>query len=491
MIHRNGKHLLLPLATVLSFSIPLSAYATNGMNLEGYGPIAHSMGGASMAYDNGTAAVMNNPATLGLMEEGNRLDVALGMLGPNVTAKMQGMPDAESSGGPYYMPALGWAQKRNQLTYGLGLFSQGGMGTEYDGSSFLAAGSGETVRSEVGVGRLIAPLSYNINSQWTIAGSLDFVWAGMDIKMAMSGAQFSDMTVAGTQEYGTASGSMVDGLFSMIGFGMLAPPPDSINWARFDFSDSSAFTGEAMGTGFAGKIGAVFKLNSTWSFGATYHSKTSLDDLESSNATLSMNANVDNNVLSGDFQTSGPAGTYTATSIPVSGKIIVKDFQWPATFGIGTAGNFGKWMVAADIKQIFWKDVMKDFEMTFIADANQSNPLAAGAGFGGTQVDAVLFQEWKDQTILQVGAGYMMTDKTTLRFGFNYGENPIPDKYLNALFPAIVENHLTGGIGYDIDKNSGVDFSLVYAPEVEATSGQGVTSTHSQFNWQFMYSYVF
>ena len=41
-------------------------WATNGMNLEGYGPIATGMGGASMAYDNGTAAMMNNPATLQL-----------------------------------------------------------------------------------------------------------------------------------------------------------------------------------------------------------------------------------------------------------------------------------------------------------------------------------------------------------------------------------------------------------------------------------------
>jgi long-chain fatty acid transport protein len=33
------------------------------MNMEGYGPIACGMGGACMAFDNGTAAVMNNPAT--------------------------------------------------------------------------------------------------------------------------------------------------------------------------------------------------------------------------------------------------------------------------------------------------------------------------------------------------------------------------------------------------------------------------------------------
>ena len=46
-----------------------AAFATNGMNLEGYGPVAHAMGGASMAHDNGSAAMMNNPATLGLLDQ--------------------------------------------------------------------------------------------------------------------------------------------------------------------------------------------------------------------------------------------------------------------------------------------------------------------------------------------------------------------------------------------------------------------------------------
>lgn len=52
-------------------------FATNGMNLEGYGPVSMGMGGTGMAFDHGTAAVMHNPATLGLMPAGHRLDVAL------------------------------------------------------------------------------------------------------------------------------------------------------------------------------------------------------------------------------------------------------------------------------------------------------------------------------------------------------------------------------------------------------------------------------
>ena len=52
---------------IAGFAAPGVSFATNGMNMEGYGPIATGMGGASMAYDNGAAAMVNNPATIGLM----------------------------------------------------------------------------------------------------------------------------------------------------------------------------------------------------------------------------------------------------------------------------------------------------------------------------------------------------------------------------------------------------------------------------------------
>jgi long-chain fatty acid transport protein len=49
-----------------------------------------------------------------------------------------------------------------------------------------------------------------------------------------------------------------------------------------------------------------------------------------------------------------------------------------------------------------------------------------------------------------------------------------------------------GGVGYAMSNVSSVDFSFTYAPEVTATnSNTGVTTTHSQTNWQLMYSQRF
>lgn len=58
---------------------------------------------AAMGYDNGTAAMANNPATLALMADDSRLDVMVGFVGPDVETSM-GM--GKSGADAFYMPAM-------------------------------------------------------------------------------------------------------------------------------------------------------------------------------------------------------------------------------------------------------------------------------------------------------------------------------------------------------------------------------------------------
>lgn len=517
------KHALLPLAISAAIASPMSAYATNGMNMEGYGPIATGMGGASMAYDNGTAAMMNNPATLGLMaEDSSRLDLAVGRLGIDITstfdptgsgtAPMTGPMPADSDATAFYMPAFGYVQRNGELSYGLGVFAQGGMGAEYAGNTFMGAGSGGKTRSEVGVGRAIVPVAMNVSDELTLAGSLDFVWASMDLKMAMPGSQFATFVPAlsGSEAMGTASGSMVDGMVGMITAANM-DPSGPINFARFDFSNSNEFSGQAIGYGFAGKLGVVYKVSDTVTVGATYHTKTKLGDMKTDNADVSMSANIDDNMLGMtwdgtpptapgyDAMVNGvPAVTYSAATIGVRGKIAVKDFQWPATFGAGIAIQAtDDLMVAADVKRIQWSDVMADFNMSFVADATQSG---LAAGFAGATMDVNMIQNWDDQTVYEIGVAYKMSDALTLRAGFNGADNPVPDTYLNALFPATINDHYTVGAGLALNDSSDINFSLAFTPEAKNTNpglsgapiaGDEITITHKQINWQLMYSASF
>lgn len=447
-----------------------SAFATNGMNLEGYGAVATAMGGASMAYDNGAGAMMNNPATLGLMSEGRGIGVALGFLGPNVDSSVPAFGMKAGSGGDaYYMPAFGYVSKTGKLTYGVGVYSQGGMGTEYSANSFMAQGTGEKTRSEVGVGRVILPLAYNVNDQFTIGGSLDFVWATMDIKMAAGVADFTAMTTNMSAGMGGAMAALVGG---------------GANTFRLDFSDNSDFFGEAYGTGFAGKIGFTYKVSPALSIGGAYHTETNLGDMKTDSKGASFSAyNVGGGGLMG---------------APVKGKLTIHDFQWPETYGLGVAYQPNdKWLLVADYKRLNWSKVMKDFKMTYST---------ANLGTGVTEfADFKISQNWDDQDIFMIGASYRVSNALTVRFGANFANNPVPDNRVHPLFPAIIKEHYTAGLGYMLSKQSGIDFSMTYAPEVSVTGTQaaagaagsgvgangGINIKHSQLNWQLQYGYRF
>ena len=415
------------------------AWATNGMLMEGYGPIALSMGGAALAYDNGTAGMMNNVATLQLGENGTRADVALGLLGPNVSSSMTGMPTAKSGGTSYVMPAVGWIRKNDQLSYGVGIFGQGGMGTEYDASSFLGA-DGKGTRSELGVGRLIFPVSYKVNDQLNVGASLDYSWAGMDMMMAADGTTLGGMVTGGSGPIAAAAPGFV-----------------AASWARIDFSNGNDFTGAAKSGGWTGKLGLTYKISPQLTLGISHHLKTGLADMKTGANAASMSASI---------------------GFADSGQIIIHDFQMPASTTVGFALQATpKLMLAVDVKSIAWADVMKQLSMTYVS-----------AGMGGS-LDFALPQNWKDQTVVSVGGAYKYSDGLTLRAGYSHASNPIPDAYVLPIFPATIEDHFTAGFGYQISKNTSLDAAVSHAPKVTIVNGSGISISHSQTNYQLMLSY--
>ncbi|MBI5690694.1 MAG: outer membrane protein transport protein [Verrucomicrobia bacterium] len=465
--------LLRPLSRTASVLLALLAaqplFATNGMNLEGYGPIAAAMGGTSLAFDNGTAAVINNPATLGLMASRARLDIAVGLLGPDITATSPTGVPADSSATAFYMPAFGYAVRRGDLTFGFGVFGQGGMGCEYDRNSWRGLGFGLTNRTEVSVGRAIVPLSWKVNERFHLAATVDFVWAGMDLQMAMSGAQFMDLVTPTSQQFGRASGSIVQTFGQVM---QQMPRGTSVDYTYFNFSNGSDFTGAARGYGYAGKVGFVYQFAPTVTLGGVYHSQTRLSDLKAPGHSMAFQMNV-------------PGMGRMAQTL--AGDIKVRDFEWPALLGFGVAVQAAPdWLLAADVRQIFWSDVMAQFNMSF----NAANT-AANGNFAGQSLESVLFQQWDDQTVIQLGVAYTVSPALTLRAGFNFATDPIPDRYLNCLFPATIERHLTAGLGWKIDARQSLDLSVARGFEVAKTNGGGVRVSHSQVNAQVMYSYRF
>lgn len=438
-------------AVAAALAIPMTAaMATNGMLMEGYGPISTGMGGASQAIDHGNAGMSQNPATLGMIPDGtSRLDVAFGILGPDVKSSMMGM-EAKSGGTSYLMPAFGYVKRNGAYTYGVGMFAQGGMGTEYEANSFLAAGSGDAVRSELGVGNVIFPIAYQATPNLTLGATLKFMWSSLDMLMAASPAQLGAMVTGGTGALGGA-----------IGGGAL----NTATWARINFSDDNDFTGAAKSTGFGAAIGGTFKVSNDVVLGASYQFKSSLADMKTASSAASMTAN--------------PGAAPTATFVD-NGQITIIDFQMPSVLAMGVSWQASPaLLLAADIKSIGWSDSMKSFKMRYDS-----------SGMGGS-VSFALPQNWKDQTVLNLGAAWKASDVLTLRAGLNLADNPIPNDYVNPLFPATVKSHATLGVGYKLSAAGDFNASLTMAPKVTVTTPQGIDISHAQTNWQFMYSHRF
>ncbi|MDP2792950.1 MAG: outer membrane protein transport protein [Sulfurisoma sp.] len=478
------------LLTVAGLASP--AFATNGMNLEGYGPVATGMGGASMAYDNGNAGLINNPATLTLIKSGtSRFAVAIGNLNPNIDSSMPGT-SKHSDGSGYYMPAVGYTRKDGIVTWGVGMMAQGGMGTEYGTSSFISGyssmigttsgGSGQEARTELGIGRILFPLGFDVTENFNIAGTFDYLWGGMDMRQPMSGSLLSGMVASGV-----VGGSMITGLFgvfnnnapggSCTGAGIPALGGACINDVDYMAIDVSEGTNKmkqkATTTGTAFNVGFTWKATPQLAVGGVYHAKTNLKDMTGS-------GKVNMQVKVGPNTGAASLGTGGLSQMSVSGNYKIIDFQWPETYGIGISYQANsQWQIVADYKLIKWSETMKTFRLQFIATDGM---------FAGSAMNMASPMNWVDQDVFQIGASYKMSDAMTLRFGANIANDPVNSQFMNPLFPAIITHQYTAGLGYAVSKDSNVDFSVTMAPENSVKNASNITTSHSQVNWQAMFT---
>ncbi|MHB8920561.1 MAG: OmpP1/FadL family transporter [Halothiobacillus sp.] len=267
------------------------AYATNGMDLDGYGAVAAGMGGAAMAYDNGNAGMMNNPATLGLRPDGTTAGVGLTILMPRVTATIptpSGSTTENSAGTHYFMPNFSLIQKTGRWTDGLGVYPQGGMGSEW--GDRLSGGTGLEQRSEVGFGRVLLPLAVNVTEALTLAAQLEYTWASLDLKMI-----------------NPATG------------------------AYYSFSDNNAFTGQATGSGWAYSLGAHYQINPVLAVGASYHSQSHLSDLKGTGFVNSPSDPADFRVQDAQWPETFGAGVAWQATARLMLAADIKRIRWSQT----------------------------------------------------------------------------------------------------------------------------------------------------------------
>lgn len=126
-------------ALVLLAVAPVAALATtDGYFQHGYGVIAKGMGGAATAVTKDSFGGANNPATM--VWVGNRFDAGISVFSPKRFAKRTGAgpfnASAKSGKDYFFIPGLGYNHLVNdRLSFGVTVYGNGGMDTDYNGSS--------------------------------------------------------------------------------------------------------------------------------------------------------------------------------------------------------------------------------------------------------------------------------------------------------------------------------------------------------------------
>ncbi|MGA1790297.1 MAG: OmpP1/FadL family transporter [bacterium] len=185
-------------------------------------------------------------------------------------------------------------------------------------------------------------------------------------------------------------------------------------------------------------MGAKLDISSKTSLGVTYRSKDSFD----------MHGDLDLNIP-------GLGAAHYAVDF---------DFCWPQSAGIGILHHLTQnHRLSFDVVWIDWSSAFDDLTLKLSNGNNVAFPLEA---------KDTLPLAWKDSYSFRLGYEQLLTPVDTLRLGYIYIKNPVPDDTLTPMIPGILTNMIT--IGYGREWKNWI-FNLAYLYAFSNTQSVGTS----------------
>lgn len=361
-----------------------AAWATNGDNLIGVGPVSRAMGGVGVAApQDSITAIFLNPAGMDFCPCGEQSEAIFAgtIFDPSVSARIT-TPMASYSGDSqhdvFLIPAVGVTMPINEkMRFGIGAFGVSGLGVDYRNMMWDLDGDPSNgyegdLYSRLEIMKFAPMLSYKVSDEFSVGVALQAAYNNLDLGSG------------GTHDYT-----------------------------------------------FGAQLGLVYSLGAV-QFGASY--------------TTPQKATHDRVYNFDEFM-----GSTTLDTLELEAP-----HSWVA--GVAYQPN-RQVLVGADVKYYQWGDA---------------------AGYSDF--------DWENQWVFAVGAQYRATEVLFLRAGYNYGENPVKEHngwdpqgvtsmqgtaiptfgyemFRTIGFPAIVENHVTIGIGYMLTDSMMMNLEYMHAFE--------------------------
>jgi long-chain fatty acid transport protein len=463
MIKRTNRYTTL--AVVAGLLLAGNAFATNGYFTHGTGTKNKSMAGAGIALPEDAIDVANNPAVAPFVGDQFVVGAALfspirkysttqsqanGMCFPSGCAITIGPNNLTSDSEYFIIPHISksW-QRDNGTAWAVSFYGRGGMNTDWKGgtATFDPDGPGSDF------GPLTFPGTYGAGD-----AGVDFNQAFLDITWAKRVNERVSLGIAGV---------LVAQWFEANGVATFAPLTETyarplVETGMPGNPTALSNNGHDWAYGAGLKVGLHAALSDRVDFGIMYQSKiwmTEFDDY------------ADLFAEQGDMD------------IPPDLKI-----------GLTFKAN-DKTALSFDIEHIWYSDI-----------ASVGNPIALlfncpTAGRGGTDLSTCLGGNngggfgWDDMTVFKLGLRYKAGEDWTWRFGYSYGEQPIPNTEMsfNILAPGVMESHITAGFTLERTKGRQFNMAAMFAPSVSVTGPQNFDPsqnvTFKMYQWELEASY--
>ncbi len=212
---------------------------------------------------------------------------------------------------------------------------------------------------------------------------------------------------------------------------------------------------ETDGFGMNGDLAVQWKATDRLAFGLSYRTPTSIHtsgraegDVGSQLKALGVNAN-------GKYRYDADIGT----NLP---QKVTGGFH---------ASMTDRWRVMG---QVDWTNWSAAYDKLDVRLSNGSNPVVNGLT-GSTGLKDSIPLDWQDRFSFRLGTEFDLTDAFVLRFGYAYGESPVPSSTLLPMTAAISEHTLTCGLGWHVE-NMSIDLAYQYdLPVSRSASGSSIT----------------
>jgi long-chain fatty acid transport protein len=446
------------------------AWPQNGTRLIGFDAVTSGRGGTATGFFDNPSLMMNNPAGLSFLKS-SQADLSFSLMAPKVYFQNKNNV-AYGKDNLFPLGCLSYAHKSSKkLSYGVGVFTQGGMGADFNlNHNLYKDQSGNYVlqpyHSKFAVMQGGGSLAYQLNKQFSIGITANLVYGQVEFQMPMA-----------------MPPSMLKGVVNPqtgMTFGDMFAAPNENGGLGYSELIASANMRSLTALGFNGKFGIAYKLNDKFSFGLNY---TLPVNLTYKNGTASMDMTYQMNDAFGKVvgmimqqypdMTPQEAQQQAMSQFSQMGIDLSKgasdSYDAQAKFGLPqslAAGVFfsptKKLRLAIDGEWINWKKAFDQMDISLTKGTNINISKMVGAQ---GSIGMAFPMYWKNTVVIRTGAEYDICKRITLRTGYAYGSNPVPSTTLFPVFPAVVTDHFTAGFSAKLSKAFVVNGAYEYAFE--------------------------